>query len=181
MSRRSAIRYTYQDYLSTPEDTSRRYEIVDGELFVTASPRARHQLVVTMLARVLGALADDHALGAVFVGPIGVRLHDELVVEPDLIFVTADRLDIVDLDGGVDGPPDLVVEVLSPSNKAYDRTLKRKQYLENGVPELWIVDADQRTIEIWRPGAAEGEVVRDVLEWSVGGRRLEISLAKVFS
>jgi len=180
VQRPSTIRYTYADYLSVPEDTSRRYEIVDGELFVTAAPRFRHQRVTTNLVRLLGDLAEEHGLGEVVGGPITVHLHDELVVEPDVLFIRADRLGIVDPEGGVEGPPDLVVEVLSPSNRDYDRNLKRKHYLENGVAELWILDADERTVEVWRAGSAAAEQVRDVLLWRVAGHRFEISLADVF-
>lgn len=180
MPTRSSIRYTYQDYLGIPEDTSRRYEIVDGELFVTPSPRFRHQEVVTSLARTLGGLSDEHGLGKVVVGPITVRLHDELVLEPDVVFVSAERLHMVDPEGIIDGAPDLVIEVLSPSNHAYDRNLKRKHYLDNGVAEVWIVDADERTVEAWRPGAHRGVIAREALSWEIGGRRLDVSLTEVF-
>lgn len=180
MPRPSTIRYTWADYLSTPEDTSRRYEIVDGELFVTAAPRARHQQVAMNLGRVMANLAIAHALGEVLAGPIAVHLHDELVVEPDVIFIRADRLAIIDPEGGVEGPPDLVVEILSPSNRSYDRNLKRKHYLENGIPELWILDADERTAEVWKPGDKRPVVAHDVLEWSVSGHDFTISLDEVF-
>ena len=180
MPRPSTIRYTWADYLSTPEDTSRRYEIVDGELFVTAAPRFRHQEVAANLVRVLGGLAGEHALGKVVPGPITVHLHDELVVEPDVIFIRADRFGIVGPEGGIEGPPDLVVEILSPSNRSYDRNLKRKHYLENGVAELWILDADERTVELWTSGDTEPVLVRDVLEWRVSGHRFEISLEDLF-
>jgi Uma2 family endonuclease len=147
---------------------------------VTPTPRARHQEVVTNLVGILHALTLTHGLGTVFAGPITVHLHDEGVVEPDVIFVRADHLGIVDPEGDVHGPPDLVVEVLSPSNRAYDRGVKRKQYLASGVAELWIVDADARSIGVWRPGTDEAEEVRDVLPWNVGGLRLVISLEEVF-
>lgn len=180
MQHPSTIRYTYTDYLSTPEDTSRRYEIVDGDLFVTASPRFRHQVVVGNILRLLGALADANGLGTVVAGPLTVHLHDELVVEPDVLFIRADRMGIVGSDGRVHGPPDLVVEVLSPPNRDYDRNLKRKHYLENGVGELWTVDADAGTLEVWTPDAVQPAAARDVVEWQVAGRRFEIPLAAVF-
>jgi len=176
---RAQVRYTYQDYLTIPEDTSRRHEIVDGELFVTAAPRFRHQRVVRNVLRALDTLAVAHDLGEVVSGPVTVHLHDEGVVEPDVIFVQADRMGIVDPDGGVHGPPDLVVEVLSPTNRDYDRTLKRKLYMAHGVAELWIVDADEGTVEVWRPGAREPEEVRDVLAWRVGGHRFEIPIEEL--
>jgi len=178
--RSSTVRYTWTDYLSTPEDTSRRYEIVDGELFVTAAPRPRHQQVVANLLELLRGLAKTHGLGEVLPGPITVHLHDELVVEPDLVFIARDRLGILDPNRGAEGPPDLVVEVLSPSNRSYDRNLKRKHYLENGVAELWILDADEHTVERWRPGDTEPETPGETLTWSVAGHRFEIALAEVF-
>lgn len=180
MADRSTVRYTYEDYLGIPEDTSRRHEIVDGELFVTPAPRPRHAQVVANLCRILGNLAVDHQLGTLYVGPVTVHLHDEGVVEPDLVFVRADRMEIVDPEGAVHGAPDLVVEVLSPSNRDYDRNVKRKQYMERGVPELWIADADQDTVEVWRPGAELADVIHDTLGWEVAGHRFEISLKEVF-
>lgn len=97
-----------------------------------------------------------------------------------MLFIRADHLGIVDREGGVDGPPDMVAEVLSPPNRDYDRNLKRTHYLENGVSELWILDADGRTVEVWKPGASEAEQVRDVLEWRVAGHRFEVQLEEVF-
>jgi len=177
----STIRFTYEDYLALPEDTSRRHEIVDGELVVTAAPRSRHQQVVMNLSRLLANLAVTHGLGEVLPGPVTVRLHDEAVVEPDVIFVRADRLEIVDPEGAVHGPPDLVVEVLSPSNRERDRGPKRKQYMATGVSELWLVDCDERSVEVWRPAAESPEVVEeDALVWRVGERRFEIPLEAVF-
>ena len=101
-------RYTYADYLATPEDSSRRYEIVDGELFVTASPRFRHQQVVVNIGHVLLDLIIEHDLGKVATAPT-VRLRDDLVMEPDLVFLRSERLDLIEA-GRVHGPPDLVVE-----------------------------------------------------------------------
>lgn len=173
------IRYTYEDYLATPEDSSRRYEIVDGELFVTAAPRFRHQQVVTNLAGILHSVALEHGLGEVLVGPITVRLADDSVTEPDVVFVHADRLGLIDRQG-VQGAPDLVVEVLSPSNQEYDRTLKRKRYMASEVAELWLVDADAGTIEVWRPDLGEPRVVRDRLIWHVAGKDFEVPLGEVF-
>jgi Uma2 family endonuclease len=178
MPARSDVRYTYEDYLATPEGSAERYEIIDGELFVTAAPRFRHQEVVISVGHVLAALARQHNLGRVATAPT-VRLADDTITEPDVVFVRADRLGIIE-GGRIHGVPDLVVEVLSPSNEAYDRTLKRKRYMESGVPELWILDADENTIEVWRPGAAEPESPRDVLNWRVGDRSFDIALSDIF-
>jgi Uma2 family endonuclease len=69
---------------------------------------------------------------------------------------------------------------LSPSNREYDRTLKRKRYLASGVAELWIVDADENTIEVWRPGEEARTVSSGSIEWRVGEKTFEIALAEIF-
>jgi Uma2 family endonuclease len=178
VQRSRSVRFNYTDHRSTPED-HRRHEIVDGALIVTPTPRFRHQRVALNLMVVLETLARAHELGQV-VGPITVHLQDDLVLEPDVAFIARERLGIADPDGDVHAPPDLVVEVLSPTTATYDRNLKRKRYLDEGVPELWIVDADEHTIAVWRAGSDEPEVVRDTLVWTVGDRRLQIALAEVF-
>lgn len=174
----STVRYTYADHQSIPED-HKRHEIVDGELVVTPTPRFNHQRVALDLAIALDARASEHALGTV-VGPISVHLHDELVLEPDVVFVRTERMDIIDPEGDIHGPPDLVVEVLSPSTRSFDRRVKRKRYLESGVKEVWIVDLDARAVEVWCPGDEEPRVVTDSLIWTVGGRRMEIPLEEAF-
>jgi Uma2 family endonuclease len=180
MPARPEVRYTYEDYLSIPEDSSQRFEIVDGELFVTPTPRARHQQVVVSITRILATLALEHGLGEVFVGPITVRLHDDTVTEPDVVFLRTETLELIDWNGRIIGAPDLVVEILSPSNRGYDRNLKRRRYQASGVPELWIVDADEDTMEIWRPDSVTPERPRDTLEWRVGEHAFRIALADVF-
>ena len=178
MHRASTVRYNYTDHQSIPED-HRRHEIVDGELFVTPTPRVNHQRVAIEVIVALRARAREHDLGMA-VGPITVRLQDELVLEPDVVFVRKDRLEIVDPEGNIHGPPDLVVEVLSPSTASYDRDLKRKRYLESGVEEVWIIDIDERTVQVWRRGSKDPEQIRDVLRWHVAGRTFEIPLLEVF-
>jgi Uma2 family endonuclease len=174
------VRYTYTDYLATPEDSSRRYEVVEGDLFVTASPRWRHQQVVSNIHRILSNLVLAHALGEVVPGPVTIRLADDTVLEPDVVFLRSDRLGLVDANGRVLGPPDLVVEVLSPSNRSYDRNLKRRRYQAAGVPELWIVDADANVLEVWRPETVVPERPGDSVVWRVGDQTFEIPLADVF-
>ena len=78
------------------------------------------------------------------------------------------------------GPPDLVIEILSPRTRSYDRNLKRKRYLESSVAEVWLVDVNARQVDLWRSGWDEPERVREVLRWSAAGRECAISLADVF-
>ena len=178
MERSTAVRYTYQDLLALPESAS-RHEILDGKLYVTAAPRVNHQRLVRDLGALMHGLARAHGLGEV-VGPVTVHVNDEMVFEPDLAFIRADRMHIVDPEGDVHGVPDLVVEVLSPSNRSYDRGLKRKHYLGAGVPEVWLVDLDGRSIEVWRADSDESVRVHDVVAWHVGDRTLQIVLEEVF-
>jgi Uma2 family endonuclease len=180
MPARPDIRYTFEDYLSIPEDRAHRYEIIDGELFVTPTPVLRHQQVVMNLSRILSSLALEHDLGEVYGGPVTVRLRDDRVMEPDVAFVRRDRLGILDAGKGILGAPDLVVEVLSPSNRDYDRTLKRKRYMSSGVAELWIVDADEDTLEVWRPGMRKPATPREMVTWQTGEQTFEIALADIF-
>ena len=180
MPARPDIRYTFEDYLSIPEDPAHRYEIIDGELFVSPTPVLRHQQVVGNIFRIMSTLALEHGLGEVYGAPVTVRLRDDRVTEPDVTFVRTDRFGILDPRQGILGPPDLVVEVLSPSNREYDRTLKRKRYMASGVAELWIVDAEGDTIEVWRPDAAEPETPSASVTWRVGEQAFEIALADIF-
>jgi Uma2 family endonuclease len=179
MPGRSEIRYTYEDYLSTPEGSPERFEIIDGQLFVTPAPRFRHGVVANNVGRILSTLAIEHDLGSVATGPVTVRLTDDSITEPDVVFIRADRLGIIE-HGRIHGVPDLVVEVLSPTNRTYDRTTKRKRYMTSGVPELWILDADDRTVEVWRPDALEPDEPRHVVKWRVEGRTFDIPLADIF-
>jgi Uma2 family endonuclease len=136
---------TYADYARIPND-GRRYELHAGELSVTPAPSPRHQEVTLNLAVLLRAHVRGRALGRVFVSPIDCILGDTSVVQPDIVFVEADRLDAIS-GRGIEGAPTLVVEVLSPSTAPIDRAVKLQLYARHGVPHYWIVDAESRTIE----------------------------------
>ncbi len=139
--------WTYEDWLRLPDDGF-RYEVLNGELHMTPPPTIGHQNVVTELGAQMRSFAKQSALGIVLVSPVGVRLPGQPVpVQPDVVFVHAERRDIIGEDY-VEGAPDLVVEVLSPSNWLYDRREKLLAYQQAGVPEYWIVDYRARTVEI---------------------------------
>ena len=132
------IRLTYEDFCCLPND-GKRYEIIDGELFVTPSPFRPHQRVVTRLTRYLSTFVEENELGEVFVAPFDVVFSRFDVVEPDLLYVSKGRLSVL-TEKNVQGAPDLVVEVLSPSTAETDRTIKLKLYARYGVQEHWIID-----------------------------------------
>jgi Uma2 family endonuclease len=139
-------RFTYADYCLLPEE--KRYELVEGDLLLTPAPNVRHQMIVAALLARMYVFADSHGLGWVLAAPTDVILSDENVVQPDILFVAANRVGIMKPTGGVHGAPDLVVEILSPSNPARDRVLKRKLYSKYGVREYWIIDPQGQTVEV---------------------------------
>jgi Uma2 family endonuclease len=142
------VRLTYEDYCRLPND-GKRYEIIDGELFVTPSPFRPHQRAVTRLTRYLSAFAEENDLGEVFVAPFDVILSRFDVVEPDLLYVSKGRRSVL-TEENVQGAPDLVVEVLSSSTADTDRTIKLKVYARYGVEEYWIIDPEGPSAEIYR-------------------------------
>jgi Uma2 family endonuclease len=136
---------TYADYAALPAD-GRRYELHEGELFVTAAPRPRHQEIVGNLYVLLGHHVRRHHLGKVFLSPIDVILADITVVQPDLVYLDAGRLELVS-ERGIEGAPSLVVEVQSPSTVSVDRGVKLQLYARYGVSRYWVADPDTRVIE----------------------------------
>jgi Uma2 family endonuclease len=142
------IRLTYEDFCCLPND-GKRYEIIEGELFVTPSPRSLHQIVISNLHLELGRFVKDREMGRVLVAPLDVVLSRFDVVEPDLLFVSKSRSSTV-TETNVQGAPDLVVEVLSRTSAEIDRTTKLKLYARSGVKEYWIIDPDGPSAEIYR-------------------------------
>ena len=144
-------RWTYQDYRQLIPPDSFGFEILLGELVVSPSPNRRHQRTVLSLGRILDVQVNTQNLGEVFVAPFDVVLDadssiSENIVQPDLMFISKDRLNII-TDDNIRGAPDLMVEVLSSSSIRRDRVDKMKIYAEFGVKEYWIIDADQKTLE----------------------------------
>ena len=148
-------RLTYADYLKTSDDE--RYELLNGELVMSPSPREIHQYISGNLYFKLRAFVIDRSLGRVYYAPFDVVLSDTDVVQPDLLFVSHDRIGIVTPDN-VQGAPDLVVEILSPATAERDRTIKLDLYAQHGVKEYWIVDPDAKTIMVLLRGESRFEV-----------------------
>lgn len=151
VSEHSSIKFTYADYLLFPDD-GLRHEIIGGEHYVTASPVTRHQRILLNLSHLIQSHLDTHPTGAVFFAPIDVLLSETDVVVPDLIYVSAARSPVV-TSKNVQGAPDLVVEILSPSTRPRDERLKRDLYERAGVQEYWIVDPDRDVVAVHRRAA----------------------------
>lgn len=169
-------RWTYDEFARLPDDGN-RYEIIAGELFATQTPTLTHQRIVTRLLVTLEEFNRAHALGELYPGPVDVLLGESDYLEPDLAFVRADRVGILK-ERGIEGAPDLVIEVVSPSTAGRDRTLKRERYAAFGVAEYWVVDANTRRVEIYR-GFEPAEIATDAFTWQPvdGGPELRIQAA----
>src|SRR5579883_593429 len=139
--------WTYADLLDIPEDISKRYEIIDGELYVSPSPRLPHQRNLIRLADFLRP-AEEAGKGVRYTGPVDVVLDEGNVFVPDLVFISTERLAIAQ-ETHIQGAPDLVVEVLSPSTKHRDLGVKLETYARHGVRFYWVVDTYSRSIQVF--------------------------------
>ena len=163
------------EMLDALPDDGQRYEIIDGELFVTPSPRAAHQLVLGELYARFHAYLRERSVGRVVFSPSDIRRgdHSRNRVEPDLYVVRlndralpATPFDVADLL--------LAVEVASPSNLRYDDHTKRALYLEGGVPEYWVVNLEARNISRWRANVDAGEVLSREIVWHPAGKNASL-------
>jgi Uma2 family endonuclease len=179
-----AYRLAYADWLQFPEDDGRLYEIVHGELLVSPTPSVAHQRISRRLVVLIDGYLAKTGSGEVFHAPTGVRLRDDVVLEPDLVVVLREHADRI-AEQAIEGAPDLVVEILSPGTAGRDLGIKRDAFAEAGIPEYWIVDPDAETIEVLalsgdgyrRAGRyGRGETLR-----SPGLATLAIDLSDVFT
>lgn len=140
---------TYADFLLFPDD-GKRHELIDGVHYVTPSPNLGHQELLGRLHLAMGNfLLTRRHLGRVFLSPLDVVMSDYDVVEPDLLFVGGDQRSIL-TEANVQGPPALVVEILSPSTRRRDEGIKRRLFDQKGVREYWLVDLKNRCVSICR-------------------------------
>ncbi len=140
-------RYTYEDYLKLPEKPGYRFEILEGFLIKEPSPSMHHQRLSREIGRRLMAFFDDYDPdGELFFAPLDVTLSINNVVQPDILFVSSNRREIMREDR-IDGPCDLVVEIMSPTNRRKDRLQKMEIYRKAEIPHYWIVDPEENTLE----------------------------------
>ena len=148
MALRSGLPYKADDIWDTPEDGN-RYEVIDGRLYVSPPPILVHQNASSVLHFLVMQYVRQRGLGKVFAAPVGVVLDDENGLQPDLVYVSRERAGILS-ERGIEGAPDLVVEILSPSTRGRDRGIKMRRYAAAGVPHYWIVDPRTRTLEAYQ-------------------------------
>ena len=144
-----ATGYTYDDLLAMPEDDGLRREIIHGELFVNPAPVPRHALVAMSVSFELETYRRSFG-GAVIASSVDLYLAHDTVVEPDVLYWKPEHVDRIG-ERNV-GPPDLVVEISSPSTRRRDLTTKRELYAEFGIPEYWFIDLQANVIEVYRLG-----------------------------
>ncbi len=147
------IKHTVQDYLNLPQSETERYELLEGEFVMVPAPSWFHQIISKRLFRPIDDFVRMHELGEVLYAPLDVELSQHVVVQPDLNFLSKDRLDLIQ-EGRLRGAPDLVIEILSESTAGRDRTTKRTLYARHGVREYWLVDPDAETVEVLTLGEA---------------------------
>jgi len=138
-------RYTYADYQQLPEGAP--YELIHGHLLMSSSPTVGHQRLVLELCCLLDEYLQVQSEGEVVPGPLDVHLADDTVVQPDVLYVSPDRADRIG-EQEINGAPDLVMEVVSPSTSHRDVFDKKRLYEKHGVREYWIVDPDSATVEV---------------------------------
>ncbi len=174
--------WTYEDYLRLEDN--KRYEVINGRLYEMPAPTPLHQDVMMEIALIMRVFARKEGRGKVLPSPIDVVLGDRYVLQPDIVFISKDRLGIIG-EKAIMGPPDLVVEIISPATVRRDTVVKKEIYEKVGVKEYWIVYPEERAVEVWvlndkgkyelfSVAEGEGKVKSKVLEG------LEIDLKEVF-
>lgn len=166
-SRRWTAREVRELIAASPLATP-RYELVDGELLVTPSPGAPHQMAVGKLLIALSAYLEKEPVGAAIPSPSDVELEPEFVAQPDILVVPAHEWKRVLREGLPIRVLLLAVEVLSPSSSRHDRVRKRPLY-QRHVPDYWIVDLDARLVERWTPNDERPQLLTETLAWHPAG------------
>jgi Uma2 family endonuclease len=172
--------YTAEMVRALPEDGS-RYEVVHGELLVTPSPRLLHQRAQRRLGVALDNYLAGQRVGELFFSPADISWAPDILVQPDLF--VASLQETATLEWAKVQTLLLAVEVLSPTSTRADRFTKRRLYQEQRIPQYWIVDADQRQVEVWTPEAVFPVVERERLLWHPEGASdaCVVKLAELFA
>ena len=153
---------TYEDYVALPDDGN-RYEVIEGELCLVPAPNRKHQKVLFNLTLLLGNFVKARKLGDVYVAPFDVVLSKINVLQPDVLFVSKNRLKIL-TKAGAKGAPDLAIEILSASTRRRDEVTKLRLYDDFGVDEYWIVDPGRESVRVYRRAGKKLALVSEVFD-----------------
>lgn len=186
MDERTDKRWTYDELVAMGDRVDgTKYEIFDGELVVSPAPGLAHQLILGNLYALLRTALVESRVAMVLFAPFDVILGATRVVQPDLVVVRAGRKGVLQERGAV-GPPDLAIEVLSPGNRKHDRVRKRRFYARSRIPEYWIVDPEEKSIEVLAL-IEDGLTYRSAGWYTAGDRlrstgfELELAVDEVFT
>jgi Uma2 family endonuclease len=143
------LKLTYDDFVLFPDD-GKRHELIDGEHYVTPSPNVRHQQIQGDLFAFIWNYLDVHPVGRVFTSRLDVVFSRFDVVEPDIVYLSHERANTVLTKANLQGAPELIIEIGSPSTRQRDETIKRHLYERSGVSEYWVVDPEIDVVRIYR-------------------------------
>src|ERR1044071_852343 len=143
------VKLTYDDFVLFPDD-GLRHELIDGEHYVTPSPNDKHQRLLGTLHLLIGQWLRLQPIGKVWLAPFDVVFSRSDVVEPDLLYISNERKARILTAANVQGTPELVVEIGSPSTRKRDETVKRDLYERAGVSEYWFVDPEREVVRVYR-------------------------------
>ena len=166
MGMAAPLYYSAEMVLALPDDGN-RYETVHGELLMTPTPRALHQVVLLRLMVKLHAYTELHRCGHLFQSPADISWGPDILVQPDMFVVDLDQAR--SLDWSQMKNLLLTIEVLSPATARYDRYTKRRLYQEVDIPCYWIVDPDEKLVEVWTPESMFPTVERARVGWRPQG------------
>ena len=173
--------YTYADYARLPEGAP--YQLIGGQLIMTSSPIPYHQEVLRKLGFKILVFLEKKNLGHLYYAPLDVYFSDSDVYQPDIIFIKKEREEIIG-DTKIDGAPDMVIEILSPSTAYYDLRNKFRTYEQADVNEYWIVDPGHKRIEVYENKGKKFNVYMEAEgEGKISSKVLEgfsIKLSEVF-
>ena len=177
----TAIPHYTADEVRQFDDPRLRFEVIRGELFVSPAPSISHQLLVSALNHAFFEYFATNPIGVVIPGPFEVEFSDDSAVQPDLLVVLDTQRSRLTPQRH-HGPPALVIEIISYSSKRSDRLQKRQLYLEEGVPEYWVVDPELKQLERWRAGDQSAEILKDEVTWQPAPEAppLRIALRQLF-
>jgi Uma2 family endonuclease len=147
MLQTSATLINRHDYEEMPQGPP-YYQVIEGDLVMSPSPTTFHQHIIVNLAVIFRRFLEKKSLGEIFIAPLDVFLDEVNIYQPDVIFVSSQRRSIITAKG-IEGAPDLIVEILSPSTAKLDKGSKRKIYARHGVRELWLVDPETQSIQVY--------------------------------
>jgi len=171
---------TYLDYVKlTPPDNG-NFELLNGQIYFMSSPKPSHQRISLRLSYFLAACVIPNNLGEIFTAPMDVVFTEYDTFQPDLLFITKERLNIIG-ENKIEGSPDLVVEILSPSNDANEMSYKRHIYESKGVKEYWLINVEKQMLTLykqidnelrWQKDIQKNEVLKSEI---IQGFELELS------